>query len=141
VEPNRYWIGTVYTVHPGRQQLLLSGPAASDQPAPNPEPSAVAKSLTGYWIGTRLQRAPRQATAAVIRDQQQAGQVSIDWDLAPNPSPAAKSLTDTGLGPVYNACTQQATAAVSGTSSKLDKSVLIGTLPLTRALLLKSLKD
>jgi hypothetical protein len=39
-----------------------------------------------------------QATAAVIRDQQQARQVSIDWDLAPNLSPAAKVLTGYWIG-------------------------------------------
>jgi hypothetical protein len=62
-------------MHPGRQQLLLSGSAGYEVSidwdlAPNPSP-AVAKSLTGYWIGTRI-HAPRQATAAVYQDQQQA---------------------------------------------------------------------
>jgi hypothetical protein len=56
-------------VHPGRQQLLYQGPAVDKSvligTLPNPSP-AVAKSLTGYWIGTRV-NAPRQATAAVIR--------------------------------------------------------------------------
>jgi hypothetical protein len=77
------------SVHPGRQQLLLSGPAARQVSidwdlAPNPSP-AVAKSLKDTGLGPVYTVHPT-ATAAVIRDQQQA-QVSIDWDLAPTRAP------------------------------------------------------
>jgi hypothetical protein len=56
-----------------RQQLLLSGTAASEVSIdwdPNPSP-AVAKSLN--ILGPKYKRAPRQATAAV-RDQQATSQ-------------------------------------------------------------------
>jgi hypothetical protein len=42
---------------------------------------------------------------------------------------------------VYKRAPSQATVLLSGTSSKLDKSVLIGTLPLTSPAVAKSLTD
>jgi hypothetical protein len=74
----------------------------------------VAKSLTGYWLGPMYKRAPRQATAAVIRDQQQARQVSIDWDLAPEPSPLLQEIPNRILDwdPCIRVAPRQATAAV-----------------------------
>jgi hypothetical protein len=56
----------------GRQQLLL-GPAASDKSILGTLPltrARFAKSLTGYWIGTRVYWAHQATAAAVIRDQQ-----------------------------------------------------------------------
>jgi hypothetical protein len=69
-----------------------------------------------------------QATAAVIRDQQQARQVNIDWDLAPNPAPLLRNPKRILIGTRVQLQPGRQQLLL-GTSSKLDKSVLIGTCP------------
>jgi hypothetical protein len=71
-----------------------------------------------------IKRAPRQATAAVIRDQQQA-YINIDWDLANQP-PVAKSLMILDWDPMYWVHPGRQQLLLLGTS-KPDKSILIGT--------------
>jgi hypothetical protein len=101
-------------LHPGRQQLLLSGSAASFDKSvligtsPNPSP-AVAKSLTDTDWDPCI-TCTQQATAAVIRDQQQARQVSIE-DLLTR-APLLRNPNRILDWDPYNACTRQATAAV-----------------------------
>jgi hypothetical protein len=75
----------VYKACTHRQQLLLGTSSKLDKSVligtlPLTRAPAVAKSPNGYWIGTCVNACTQQATAAVIRDQQQARQVSIDWD-------------------------------------------------------------
>jgi hypothetical protein len=74
-----------------------------------------------------IKGAPRQATAAVIRDQQQADKSMIGTLTSPA---VAKSLTGYWIGTQVTKRAGNA-AAVMGTSSKLDK-LLIGTLPKPR---------
>jgi hypothetical protein len=98
-------------VHPGRQQLLLSGTSSKLDKSvligTLPLTRALLRSL-GYWIGTQYKA--WQATAAVFRDQQQLDKSLIG--TLPLTSPLLRNLKGYWIGTHVYSVHQAGTAAV-----------------------------